>query len=61
MKPVNAIVVIFLLLVSAMHLLRLVFEFEVTVAGAVIPMWPSVAGCIVTALLAGFLWRETWK
>ena len=61
MKPVTVIVVIFLLLVSAMHLLRIVFEFEVIVARAVMPMWPSVAGCIVTVLLAGFLWRETRK
>jgi hypothetical protein len=61
MKPVTVIVVIFLLLISAMHLLRIVFEFEVTVAGVVMPMWPSIAGCIVTGLLAGFLWRETRK
>ena len=58
MKPVTVFVVVFLLLVSAMHLLRLVFAFEVTVAGELIPMWPSLAGCLFTALLAGLLWWE---
>ena len=61
MKPVTVIVVIFLLLISVVHLLRLIFGFEVTVAGTLIPMWPSVAGCILTAVLAGFLWREARK
>ncbi len=61
MKPVTVIVVIFLLLISAMHLLRILFEFEITVAGAVMPMWPSIAGCIVPTLLAGLLWRENRK
>jgi hypothetical protein len=59
MKPVSTIVVIFLLLISVMHLLRILFEFQVTVAGAVIPMWISLAGCIFTALLAGLLWHES--
>jgi hypothetical protein len=58
MKPITTIVVIFLLLVSLMHILRIVFEFEVTVAGEFIPMWPSIAGCLVTAVLAAMLWWE---
>ena len=61
MKPVTVIVVIFLLLISAMHVLRIVFEFEIIVAGAVMPMWPSIAGSIVPVLLAVLLWRENRK
>ena len=58
MKPVNALVNIFLALIALMHLIRLVFQIEVTWAGAVVPLWTSFFGCLVTGALAIMLWRE---
>jgi len=62
MKPSTIITVIFLLLISIVHLLRLIFQVKVTMAGATeIPMWMSAAACIATAALAIWLWRENKK
>jgi hypothetical protein len=69
MKPSTAIAVIFLLLVSIAHLLRLIFQVKVManavdlpMANAVeIPMWMSIPACIVTAALAIWLWLENKK
>jgi hypothetical protein len=58
MKPSIIVAAIFLLIVSAVHLLRLIFQIKVTMADAVIPMWMSAAACVATAVLAIWLWRE---
>jgi uncharacterized membrane protein len=51
-------VTVFLILVSIAHLLRLIFRAKVMLNDAAIPMWMSVAACIVTAVLAIWLWKE---
>jgi protein-S-isoprenylcysteine O-methyltransferase Ste14 len=61
MKPAQTITVIFLLLVSLVHLLRLVFQWKVTANTVVIPLWMSAAACIFTAALAIWLWQENKK
>jgi len=61
MKPSVIVVTIFLLLVSAIHLLRVVLQWKVTANTIEIPVWASAVACIVTALLAGWLWRENKK
>lgn len=61
MKPVTMLVNIFLGLIAIIHLLRLVFQIEVTWEGAVVPMWTSIFGLLVTAGLAILLWRENRK
>ena len=61
MKPVSLIVSVLLLLIAVIHIVRIVFHVEVIVAGAVVPMWMSLVGCIVTAVLAVLLWRESRK
>jgi uncharacterized membrane protein len=58
MKPAKTITVIFLLLVSMAHLLRLIFQVKVMANTVGIPMWMSAVACIVTAVLAAWLWRE---
>jgi len=58
MKPSVTVVITFLLLVSTAHLLRLIFQAKVMLNNTEIPMWPSAAACIVTALLAFWLLRE---
>lgn len=58
MKPVTMLVNVFLGLIAIIHLLRLVFQIEVTWAGTVVPLWTSIFGLLVTAGLAILLWRE---
>ncbi len=61
MKPLHLIVMIFLLAIALMHLLRLGFQFEVMVAGEVIPLWLSLCGFVIALVLAGLLWRDRRK
>jgi hypothetical protein len=61
MKPSIIVTVIFLLLVALAHLLRLIFQTEVTVNSFELPMWPSIVACIFTAGLAAWLLRENKK
>lgn len=61
MKLFAKIAVIVFSLVSLMHLLRLFFGSEVTVNGGIVPMWLSVLGFLVAAVLAVMLWKEARK
>jgi len=61
MKPGTVIATAFLALVSIAQLIRVVFRIEVIANGAVIPLWPSIIACIVTAILAIMLWRENLR
>jgi len=61
MKPVTTIVVILLFIVSIGHLLRIVLQVEIIAAGIQLPVWLSIVGCIVSAILALLLWRENRK
>ena len=58
MKPASLMAALVFSLVAIAHLLRLVFQVEVLVGGATIPMWVSVVGLIVPGALAVVLWRE---
>ena len=60
-KPVTTIVVILLLAISFAQLLRLILQVEVIAAGFHVPVWLSVFGVIIPALLAFLLWRENKK
>jgi hypothetical protein len=61
MKLSTTITVIFLILVSIVHLLRLILQVKVTANTFEIPMWMSVPACIVTAALAIWLFIENKK
>jgi uncharacterized membrane protein YdjX (TVP38/TMEM64 family) len=61
MKPVTTIVVILLSAISMAHLLRVILQVNVVANGINIPIWLSIFGCIVTAVLAFMLWRENRK
>jgi hypothetical protein len=61
MKPVTTIVVILLSAISIAQLLRLIFQVNVVANGVTIPIWLSIFGCIVPAVLAFMLWRENRK
>jgi len=55
MKPAVIVTLIFLSLVTLLHLLRLVLGVAVTVGGTTVPMWASVLGCIGPGALAVWL------
>jgi hypothetical protein len=61
MKPVTTIVVILLSAISIAQLLRLIFQVNIVANGVTIPIWLSILGCIVPAVLAFMLWRENRK
>lgn len=58
MKPASLIAVLVFSLVATAHLVRVLFQLEVTVGGAVVPIWVSVVGCFIAAALAFGLFRE---
>ncbi len=58
MKPGTMVTTILLALVAVLHLGRLYYHVEVTVNGAVLPMWVSIFGFLFTGSLALLLWYE---
>ena len=61
MKPFTNLAIAIFILVAVLHLLRLVFGWEVTLDSMVVPMWVSVMGLLIAGALAYFLWREAYK
>lgn len=59
MKPFTSFAVALFALIAVAHVLRLIFAWEVVVAGFVIPVWWSFAGFLIAGGLALMLWRET--
>lgn len=59
MKPFTTIAVAIFTIVAVVHLLRIVFGWEVVIQGTVIPMWASYLGLIIAGGLAVMLWRES--
>lgn len=58
MKPFTKIAIVVFSLVAILHLLRLIFGWEVIVIGMIVPVWFSAIGFIIAAGLAFLLWRE---
>jgi len=46
-------------IVTIVHLLRFIFNIEVTVENVLVPMRISILGFIVPAVLSVGLWKET--
>jgi uncharacterized protein YhhL (DUF1145 family) len=59
MKPASTIAAVLLFVIAIMHALRLVYGWQITVAGDVVPMWVSGVGLLVAGVLAVLLWRES--
>ena len=58
MKPAALIATLFLSVVAVLHVLRLVFQVQVTAGSVTIPMWASVLAVLGPGALAVWLWRE---
>ena len=52
MKAATTGAMIIFIVVAILHVVRLIFQTEVTIGGSAIPMWVSIGGAIVPALLA---------
>jgi hypothetical protein len=61
MKPFTTIAIIVFMLIAFIHLLRLFFDWEVTISGMILPIWISVPGFLIALGLALMLWRESRK
>ena len=59
MKIGSKLAVLVFTLVALTHLLRLLTQTEITVNGAVIPQWASLAGVLVPGAITWLLWRES--
>jgi len=58
-KPFTTIAVGIFALVALVHVLRLVWGWEVTFQGGVVPLWVSWLGIIVAGGLAFMVWLES--
>ena len=58
-KPFTVLAVVIFALVALVHLLRLVYGWEVIVNRAVVPMWASILGLMIAGGLAVMLWLES--
>ena len=58
-KPCTTIAVGVFGLVALLHVFRLVFGWEATIQGSVIPLWVSGLGAVIAGGLAVMLWRES--
>ena len=59
MKPFSKIAALIFLLVATLHLLRLVRGVHFMIGSHEIPMWVSVVGVIVPAILSWGVWKES--
>lgn len=61
MKPFTTVAVVVFSIIAVVHLLRLFFHWQVTINGAIVPIWVSIPGFIITGVLAIMLLREAKK
>lgn len=59
MKPFTSIAIAVFTIVAVLHGLRILMGWEVTIQGAVVPMWASYLGLLIAGGLAFLLWRES--
>ncbi len=60
-KPFTITAIVIFILVSLVHLVRLILDWEVIVNGVVISMWVSGFGFLIAGGLAFMLQREMYK
>lgn len=58
MKPFTTIAVVFFAVIGLIHVLRLIFGWEVRVNSFEVPVWFSIFGAILPGLLALMVWKE---
>lgn len=61
MKSITKLAALLLGLVAILHLLRVIFNIEMTIDNLNIPNWVSVLGFIIPGILSIGLWKEAKK
>ncbi|MGZ6237243.1 MAG: hypothetical protein ACXWMJ_07985 [Syntrophales bacterium] len=61
MKPFTVIAIVIFSLMSMVHILRLIYGWEVVLNGIQIPLWMSAIAAVVLGVVAFMLWRESFK
>jgi hypothetical protein len=61
MKPFTTLSIVVFVLIAGGHLARILFGWEVTIAGRGVPTWPSAVAFVAMGLLAVLLAREGTK
>ena len=59
MKPYTKIASVDFAVVALLHLVRVIFNSQVSIDGLDIPIWVSIVGFIIPLLLSIGLWRES--
>jgi len=59
MKSFTKLAALLLAIVAVLHLLRVVFSIEMTIDNIGIPMWISIVGFIIPAILSIGLLKES--
>lgn len=55
-RRVETVVLAVLLIISFLHLLRLVTGTQIVIGSTHLPLWTSLIGCLGPAALAGLFW-----
>jgi hypothetical protein len=58
MKTTTLLTFIVVTLIALLHVLRLILRVQVTVGGAVVPVWASILAALFFGGLAWGLWRD---
>ena len=58
MKPFTKIASIFLIIISTLHVLRIIFGVEIVINGWYVPFWINGVAAVVTGFLSLMLWKE---
>jgi hypothetical protein len=58
MKPFTKIASVFLIIVSTLHILRIVFDVDIVINRWSVPFWLNGVAAVITALLAVMLLKE---
>jgi hypothetical protein len=58
-KPFTTIAVVAFLVICVVHILRMIFGWEVVIDHVVIPTWISGIGALLSGLLAVMVWKES--
>jgi len=61
MKPFTVIAIAIFCLMSIMHILRLIYGWEISLSGIQIPIWISSIAAIATGVIAYMLWSESFR
>ena len=58
MKPFTKIASVFLIIVSTLHIFRIVFDVDIVINGWYVPFWVNGVAAVITAFLAVMLLKE---